>query len=112
MAIKCETDCRDEIYAKMDGFLPKSIIWKAILFVFMLWGAASAIYASGLTERKDAIKTVTASSIENAKSIAVIGRDLDYIKGAQIDTNIKLDMILREARIEVKRGTDRDHKSD
>ena len=103
MTIKCETECRDEIYAKIDGLLPKSIVWKAILFVFMLWGVASAIYASGLTERKEAIKDVTTAAFQNAKDIAVIGRDLEHIKVSQSDTNAKLDMILREARIESKR---------
>jgi len=106
VTIKCETDCRDEIYAKMDSYLPKSILWKAILFVGMLCGAASAVYGTGLTERKEAIKANTTVSMENAKNIAVIGRDLDYIRKSQTATNEKLDMILREARIEVKRRID------
>ena len=103
MAIKCETDCREEILAKMDGFLPKSMLWKATLFIFMLWGIASAIYSSGLADRKEAIKSVTVAAFENTKNIAVIGRDLEHIRMTQIDTNAKLDMILQEARIEAKR---------
>ena len=100
---KCETDCRDEIFIKMDGMLPKSIVWKGILFIFMLWGLASAVYATGLSERKDAIKANTGRTIDNARNIAVIGRDLEYIRRAQIDTNAKLDLILQEARSESKR---------
>ena len=103
MVQKCETECRDEIFAKMDGFLPKSILWKGVLFIFMLWGIASAVYATGLTERKDAIKANTTLSVNNAMNIAVIVRDLEYIKKSQLDTNIKLDTIMREARIESKR---------
>ena len=101
--VKCETECRDEIFAKMDGMLPKSIVWKGVLFIFMLWGIFGAIYTTGLTERKDSIKANTAMAIDNSKNIAVIGRDLDYIRRSQIDTNVKLDTILREARIEIKR---------
>ena len=103
MVQKCETECRDEIFAKMNGFLPRSILWKGVLFIFMLWGIASAVYATGLTERKDAIKANTTLSVNNAMNIAVIGRDLEYIRKAQLDTNIKLDTIMREARIESKR---------
>ena len=103
MVQKCETDCRDEIYTKMDGMLPKSIVWKGLLFIFMLWGIFGAIYNTGLTERKDAIKANTTLSVNNAMNIAVIGRDLEYIRKAQLDTNIKLDTIMREARIESKR---------
>ena len=107
MVQKCETECRDEIFAKMDGMLPKSIVWKGVLFIFMLWGIFGAIYTTGLTERKDAIKANTITSIDNAKSIAVIGKDLEYIRKAQADTNIKLDMILNEARIAIKNRGDK-----
>ena len=103
MVQKCETDCRDEIYTKMDGMLPKSIVWKGLLFIFMLWGIFGAIYNTGLTERKEVIKTNTFMSIANATNIAVIKNDLEYIRKAQLDTNIKLDTIMREARIENKR---------
>ena len=103
MVQKCETDCRDEIYTKMDGMLPKSIVWKGLLFIFMLWGIFGAIYNTGLTERKDAIKANTGMTIANATNIAVLKNDLEYIRKAQTDTNIKLDTIMREARIESKR---------
>ena len=103
MVQKCETDCRDEIYTKMDGMLPKSIVWKGLLFIFMLWGIFGAIYNTGLTERKEAIKANTGMTIANATNIAVIKNDLEYIRKSQLDTNIKLDTIMREARIESKR---------
>ena len=103
MVQKCETDCRDEIYTKMDGMLPKSIVWKGVLFIFMLWGIFGAIYNTGLTERKEAIKANTGMTIVNATNIAVIKNDLEYIRKSQLDTNIKLDTIMREARIEIKR---------
>ena len=103
MVQKCETECRDEIFAKMDGMLPKSIVWKGVLFIFMLWGIFGAIYNTGLTERKEAIKANTTMTIANATNIAVIKNDLEYIRKSQLDTNIKLDTIMREARIESKR---------
>jgi len=87
----------------MDGFLPKSILWKGVLFIFMLWGIFGAIYNTGLTERKEAIKVNTGMTIANATNIAVIKNDLEYIRKSQLDTNIKLDTIMREARIESKR---------
>jgi len=87
----------------MDGFLPKSILWKGVLFIFMLWGIFGAIYNTGLTERKEAIKANTGMTIANATNIAVIKNDLEYIRKSQLDTNIKLDTIMREARIESKR---------
>ena len=96
--VKCETECRDEIWAKMDGFLPKSILWKAILLFVAVWGIASGIYAVGLNERKVNIKENTKATIENSKTIAVIGRDLEYIKTAQTITNDQLDKVLKELR--------------
>jgi len=103
MVQKCETDCRDEIYDRINSMLPRSIIWKGLLFISMLWGIFGAIYNTGLTERKDAIKANTTMTIANATNIAVIKNDLEYIRKSQLDTNIKLDTIMREARIENKR---------
>ena len=103
MVQKCETDCRDEILERINSMLPRSIIWKGLLFISMLWAIFGAIYNTGLTERKEAIKANTGMTIANATNIAVIKNDLEYIRKSQLDTNIKLDTIMREARIESKR---------
>jgi len=95
---KCVTDCRDEIFAKIDLLLPKSIVWKATLLFFMVVGVASGVYVVGLTDRKIAIKENTIATIANSKSIAVIGNDLDYIKAQQKVTNNQLEAVLREIR--------------
>ena len=103
MVQKCETDCRDEILERINSMLPRSIIWKGLLFISMLWGIFGAIYNTGLTERKEAIKANTTMTIANTTNIAVIKNDLEYIRKSQLDTNIKLDTIMKEARIESKR---------
>ena len=87
-----------EMWTAINDKLPKSIVWKAVLLFFAVWGIASSVYVVGLTERKENIKENTKAAAENSKSIAVIGRDLEYIKTAQTVTNDQLDKVLVELR--------------
>jgi len=82
-APKCETECRDELVHEIADKLPKSVLWKAIVLFFMVWGVAVGIYGSGLSERKEAIKENRVAAQENKQAIAVIQNDLDYLKQGQ-----------------------------
>lgn len=93
---KCETDCREDLLVKVEDKIPKSTIWKAVLLFFMVWGIASGIYYSGLSERKEAIKKTNEMAIENKSTIAVIQNDLNHIRTVQSSMDRKLDRVLTE----------------
>ena len=54
--LKCLTDCREDLINKLETKVPKSMIWKAVLLFFLVWGAVAAFYIPSVAERKIAIK--------------------------------------------------------
>lgn len=97
-APKCDSDCREELIGFIDDKVPKSIIWKAILLFFMVWGVAFGVYGVGLSERKQAIKENSKYTQANRESIKEIGRDLEWMKQAQTITNNRLEIVIEELR--------------
>ena len=55
--LKCPTNCREDLINKIETKVPKSIIWKAVLLFFLVWGAVAAFYIPSVAERKASIKT-------------------------------------------------------
>ena len=80
---KCDSDCREDLIDRIDGRIPNSMVWKAVLLVLALWGIGAGIYSSGLTERKAVIAEAYKCAKTNEKNIEVITNDLTWIKQSQ-----------------------------